>query len=93
MADKLKFLDKHLEIVSQINQKMLSLQTKIEKLDRLRHMEKSVPSGLLEIKSYDIKLDTLATNECQELDSMFEERARQSLARMMKVYDKSIKDI
>ena len=64
MAEKVKDLEKHLEIVSQINLKMESLQTKIEELDRWRNMEKNVTSGLLEIKYYDIKLHTLATNEC-----------------------------
>ena len=34
MEDKVKSLKKHLEIVSQINQKMESLQTKIEVLER-----------------------------------------------------------
>ena len=76
MVNKVKYLEKHLEIVSQNNQKMESLQTKVEELDRWRNMEKSVPSGLLEIKAYDISLHTLATNECQELASKFEERAR-----------------
>ena len=42
------------------------------------------------VKAYDIKLHTLATNECQELASKFEERVRQSLAGMMDVYDKSV---
>ena len=65
MAKKVKDLEKHLEIVSQINQKMESLQTKIEKVDKWRNMEKSVPSGLPAIKAYDIRLHTLATNECQ----------------------------
>ena len=41
---------------------------------------KSVPSGLSEIKAYDIRLHTIATNECQELASKFEERAKQSIA-------------
>ena len=72
MADKFKALEKHLEIVSQINQRMESLQTKIEELDRWRNMKKNVPSGLPAIKDYDIKLHTLATNECQELSSKFE---------------------
>ena len=36
---------------------------------------------------------TLATNECQELASKFEEKARQSLAGMMDVYEKSIYDV
>ena len=56
-------------------------------------MEKSVPSGLPTIKAYDIRLHTLATNECQELASKFEERARKSLERMMSVYDKSVQDV
>lgn len=64
MAEKVKALEKHLETVSQINLKMESLQTKIEELDRWRNMEKSVPSGLPAVKSYDIRLHTLATNEC-----------------------------
>jgi hypothetical protein len=35
---------------------------------------KSVSSGLPTIKSYDIRLHTLAINECQEMASKFEER-------------------
>ena len=64
MAEKVKALEKHLEIVSRINLKMESLQTKIEEINRWRNMGKSVRSGLLEIKAYDIRLHTLATNEC-----------------------------
>ena len=45
------------------------------------------------IKTYDISLHTLATSECQELTSIFEEKARQNLARMMELYKKSIYDI
>jgi hypothetical protein len=93
MEKKVKDLEEHLEIVSQINLKMESLQTKIEELDRWRNMEKSVASGLPIVKSYDINLLTLATNECQELASKFEERARQSLEGMMDVYDKSVQDV
>ena len=48
---------------------------------------------MLRGKYYDIKLHTLTTNECQELASKFEEKARQSLAGMMDVYDKSIYDV
>ena len=91
--EKVKALEKHPEIVSQINLKMESLQTKIEELDRWRNMEKSVPSGLPGINVYDIRLHTLATNECQELASKFEERARQSLAGMMDVYDRSVQEV
>jgi hypothetical protein len=74
MAEKVKYLDKHLEIVSQINLKMESLQAKIEELDKWRNMEKNVPSSLPVVKSYDIRLHTLSTNECQELASKFEEK-------------------
>ena len=56
-------------------------------------MEKSVPSSLPTVKAYDIRLHTLATNECQELASKFEEKARQSLVGMMDVYEKSIYDV
>ena len=45
------------------------------------------------IKSYDINFHTLATSECQELASRFEENARQNLAGMMDLYEKSIYDI
>ena len=37
---------------------------------------KSVPSKLPAVKAYDISLHNLDTNECQELASKFEERAR-----------------
>ena len=90
MIEKVKSLEKHLKIVSQINLKMESLQTKIQELDRWRNMEKSVPSGLPTIKAYDTRLHTLATNECQELASKFKERSRQSLVGMTNVYDKSV---
>ena len=64
MADKVKMVEKHLEIISQINLKMRSLQVKIEDLDKWMIIEKNVPSNLLVIKSYDINLHTLATCEC-----------------------------
>ena len=93
MAEKVKALEKHLENVSQTSLKMESLQTKIEELDRWRNMEKRVPSGLPIVKSFYIRLHTLATNDCQELASKFKERAKQSLERMMGVYDKFVQDI
>ena len=71
----MKVLEKHLEIVSQLNLKMESLQVKIEELEKWS-IEKNVPSSLPVIKTYDIILHTLATSECQELGSRFEERAR-----------------
>ena len=63
MADKVKMVEKHLEIVSQVNQKMRSLQFKIENIDKWRSMENNVPSSLLVIKSYDINVHTLATTK------------------------------
>ena len=93
MADKVKMVEKHLEIVSQVNQKMRSLQVNIEDLEMWRSMEKNVPSSLLVIKIYDINLHTLATTECQYLASRFEENARQNIAGMMDLYKKSIYDI
>jgi hypothetical protein len=92
MEEKVKDLEKHLEIVSQINLKMESLQAKTEELDKWRNMEKNLTSSLPTIKNYDIRLHTLATNECQELASKFEVKGRQSLAGIMDVYDKSIYD-
>ena len=62
MDKKVEALEKHLEIMSQINVKMESLQAKIEKLDRWRNMEKSVRSSLPAVKAYEIRLHTLATN-------------------------------
>ena len=88
MDEKVKAPEKHLEIVSQINLKMESLPVKIEELDRWRNMEKSVPSILPEVKTCDIRLHTLATSECQELASKFEEKARQNLVGMMELYEK-----
>ena len=56
-------------------------------------MEKNSPSRLPAVKAYDIRLHTLSTNEYQELASKFKEKVRQSLARMMDVYEKSIYDV
>ena len=64
MVEKVKALEKHLEILSQINLKMESLQAKIEELDKWRNMEKNIPSNLPTAKAYDIRLHTLDTNEC-----------------------------
>ena len=93
MSQKVKALEKHLDIVSQINFKMESLQVKIVELDKWRNMEKNVPSSLLAVKYYDISLHTLAMNECQELTSKFKEKARKILVEMMDVYEKSIYDV
>ena len=62
---------------------MESLWIKVEELDRWRNMEKNISSGLPGIKAYDIRLHTLATNECQELASMFEQKVKKSLVGMM----------
>jgi hypothetical protein len=40
------------------------------------------------IKYFDINLHTLATTECQELASRFEEKPRQNLVGMMELYEK-----
>ena len=90
MIDKMKMVEKHLEIISQTNQRMRSLQSKIEDLEEWRNMENNVPSILPVIKSYDISVHALATTECQDLASRFEENARKDLAGMMDLYEKSI---
>ena len=66
--------------MSHINLKMESLQVKIKDLDKWRDMEKNVPCSLPVIKTYDNRLHTLTTSECQELASKFGEKARQNLA-------------
>ena len=93
LVEKLKALEKYLEIVSRINLKMESLKTKIGELDKWRNMEKNVPSVLPTFKTYDIRLHILAMKECQETTSKFEEKSRQRLARIMEVYEKSIYDV
>ena len=65
MTDKVKVLEKHLEIVSHFNVKMESLQVKIKELEKWRIMEKNVPSSLPVIKTYYISLHIMATSECQ----------------------------
>ena len=93
MDNKMKKVEKHLEIVSQVNQRMRSLQFKIEDLDKWRSMKNNVPSSLPVIKIYDTSLHTLATTNYQDLASRFEENARKNLAGMMDLYEKSIYDI
>ena len=56
-------------------------------------MEKNVPSILPVIKIYEMSLHTLATTECQDLASRFEENAIQNLVGMMELYEKSIYNI
>ena len=93
MADKVKMVQKHIESVSQTNQRIRSLQAKIEYLDKWRSMENNVLSSLLVIKIYDISLHTFATSECQDSTFIFEENATQNPLGMMELYDKSIYDI
>ena len=56
MANKVKMVEKHLEIVSQTYRRMRDLQAKIEDLEEWRSMKKNVPSSLPVIKSYDISV-------------------------------------
>ena len=62
---------------------MRDLQDKIEDLEEWRNTKKNVPSILPIIKNYDISVHTLATTECQDLASRFEENARKDLVGMM----------
>ena len=55
--------------------------------------ENNFPISLPFIKIYGIRVHTLSTIECQDLASIFEENARQHLAGMMDLYEKSIYDI
>ena len=86
-------VEKHMENASQVNQNMESLRMKTEELDEWINQEKNVSSGLLIIKAYDIKLHSLATNECQELASKFEEKFKQSLAEIMRVYKDNLQEM
>ena len=93
MANKVKMVEKHLEIVSQRNQRMRDLQAKIEDLKEWRSTEKNIPSSLPVIKSYDINVHALATTECRDLASKFKENARKNIAGMMDLYEKYLYDI
>ena len=42
---------------------------------------------------FEVLTHTLATSECQELASIFEENAKQNLAGMMELHEKSIYDV
>ena len=93
MVDKVKMIEKHLNIVSQTHQRMTNLQEKIIELEEWRTTEKDIPSSLPTVKSYDIIFYSMATEECQDLASRFEENARKDLAGMMDLYEKSTHDI
>ena len=69
---------------------MRDLQEKIVELEEWRSTQKSIPSSLSTIKSYDITMYSMATKECQDLASRFEENARKDLAGMMDLYEKYI---
>ena len=72
---------------------MRDLRAKIVELEEWRSTEKNIPNGLLTIKSYDITVCSMATEECQGLATRFEENARKDHARMMHLYEKYIFDI
>lgn len=93
MADKVKIIENHLEIVSQTYQRMRYLQAKIVELKEWRSTEKNIPSSLPMIKSYYITVHSMALMECQDLASRFKENARKDLAGMMDIYEKSTYDI
>ena len=93
MTNKVKSIKKHLEIVSQTYQRMRDLQSKIVELEEWRSTKKNIPSSLPIIKSYDITVHSMATTECQDLASRFEENARKNLAGMMDLYERSTYDI
>ena len=93
MVDKVKMIEKHLDIVSQTHQKMRDLQEKIIELDEWRSTKRDIPNNLPSVKSYDIIVYSMATEECQDLASWFEENARKDLAGMMDLYEKTTYDI
>ena len=93
MIDKVKSIEKHLEVVSQTHQRMRELQDKIIELEEWRSIEKKIPNSLPTIKGYDIIVYSVATKECQDLASQFEKNARKDLAGMMDLYKKSTYDI
>ena len=62
-------------------------------MEECRSVENNVPDGLATLKSYDISLHTLATHECQEIDSKFEEKVKQSIAGIIKIYTSNIQEM
>ena len=93
MVDRVKMIEKHLNIVSQTHQRMRNLQQKIIELNGWRSTEKNIPSSLPLVKSYDITVYSMAIEECQDLATRFEENARKYLVGMMGLYEKSTYDI
>ena len=80
MVDKVKMIEKHLDIVSQTHKKMRDLQGKIIELDEWRSTKRDIPNSLPLVKSHDITIYSMATEECQDLASRFEDNARKDLA-------------
>ena len=72
---------------------MRHLEEKIIELEEWRSTEKNIPSSLQIIKSYDIIVHSMATTECQDLASRFDENSRKNLAGMMDLYERSTYDI
>ena len=93
MADKVKMIEKHLNIVSQTHQKMRDLQGKIIELDEWRNTKRDIPNSLPSVKSYDVIVYSMATEECQDLASWFKKNARKDIAGMMDLYEKITYDI
>ena len=89
MADKVKMIEKHLNIVSQTHQKMRDLQGKIIELNEWRSNKRDIPNNLPFFKSYDITVYSMAMEECQDLAFRFEENAKKDLAGMMDLYAKT----
>ena len=54
--------------------------------------QKGYSNNLPSVKSDDITVYTMATEECQDLASRFEENARKDLAGMMDLYEKTTYD-
>ena len=69
------------------------MQDTIIGLQEWRSTKKKIPSSLPTIKGYDIIVYSIATEECQDLASRFEENARKDLVGMMDLYEKSTYDI
>jgi hypothetical protein len=93
MANKVKMIEKHLDIVSQTHQKMRDLQEKFIELDEWRRTKRDIPNSLPSVKIYDITVYTMATEECEDLASRFEENARKDLAGMMDLSENTTYDI
>ena len=93
MDDKVKMIENHLDIVSQTHKKMRDLQDKLIELDEWRSTKRDVPNSLPLVKIYDITVYSMATEECQDLASRFEENARKDLVGMIDLYEKTTYDI